>query len=385
MKTSAFIIFFSIVFTVYGLINTYIFIRGLQAIPVGSCWRPWYIWSFWIIVSMFLFARILEQVYPSALTAVVTWIGSFWLAFLLYFILAAIVIDLARLLNHLTGIFPAAFYADYSKTKVIALLAIIGVTTLIVATGYINARTPKTRELNLHIDKSVPGEKTLRIVMASDIHMGTLIARNKTNKLVSSINQLKPDIILFAGDIVDEDLAPVIKYNLGANLMQLKANLGVYAIPGNHEYIGGAEPAIRYLKDHGVTVLRDSVLLVDNRFWLVGRDDRDKPRFSGKTRKELEVVMAPVDHNLPVILMDHQPFNLEKSATLGVDLQLSGHTHHGQLWPLNYITSAIYEVSTGYKKIDRTHIYVSSGFGTWGPPIRLGSHSEIVVINLTFN
>lgn len=369
----------------YGLVNTYIFIRGLQAIPPNSCWRPWYIWSFWIIVSCFILARILEQVYPSALTAVITWIGSFWLAFLLYFIIATILIDLARLLDHFTGIFPALFYADYTKTKIIVLLTTIGMTTLIVVAGYINARTPIIRNLDLHIDKEVPGDKNLRIVMASDIHMGTLIARNKTNKLVNSINQLKPDIILFAGDIVDEDLTPVIKYNLGSNLLQLQAKSGVFAIPGNHEYIGGAEPAIRYLKDHGITMLRDSVVLVDNRFWLVGRDDRDKPRFSGKNRKELETVMEPVDRSLPVILMDHQPFHLEKSAALGVDLQLSGHTHHGQLWPLNYITSAIYQVSTGYTKIDRMHIYVSSGFGTWGPPIRLGSHSEIVVINLTFN
>ena len=91
-----------------------------------------------------------------------------------------------------------------------------------------------------------------------------------------------------------------------------------------------------------------------------------------------------MDRSKPVILLDHQPFNLEKSVKEGVDLQLSGHTHHGQLWPLNYITSAIYEVSTGYRKIENTHFYVSTGFGTWGPPIRLGNRPELVNIILKF-
>jgi predicted MPP superfamily phosphohydrolase len=220
--------------------------------------------------------------------------------------------------------------------------------------------------------------------MASDIHLGTIIARRKANRLVETINSLKPDIILFAGDVVDEDLAPVIKNNLGANLLQLKARLGVYAITGNHEYIGGAEPAIKYLTEHGVTMIRDTAIFIDQRFWLAGRDDRDKPRFSGKPRKELAEVLASVDHSYPLILMDHQPFNLEKSVEQGVDLQLSGHTHHGQLWPFNYITSAIYEVSSGYKKIGNTNIFVSNGYGTWGPPVRLGNRPEIVQIKLTF-
>ena len=385
MKTSQFVIFIIVVIVVYGLINSLIFTRGLQAIPAGSAWRPYYIVSFWLIAGTFILARFMERACPGQITGIITWIGSFWLAFLLYFSLIALVLDITRLLHHFFNFLPDLFYVNYERTKVITLLVSMVLVTVVVACGFINARIPRIKKLDLHIAKVVQGEKSLKIVMASDIHLGTIIARRKANRLVSTINSLNPDIVLFAGDIVDEDLAPVINNNLGANLLQLKSRFGVYGITGNHEYIGGAEPAVKYLTEHGVTMLRDTAIFIDGRFWLAGRDDRDKSRFSGKVRKVLEKVLEPMDRAFPVILMDHQPFSLDKLSGAGVDLQLSGHTHHGQMWPFNYITSAIFEVSSGYKKIGNTHVYVSNGFGTWGPPVRLGNRPEIVEINLTFD
>ena len=385
MKSGAFIVFFTIVLVIYGLVNSYIFVKGLHAIPPGSIWRPWYVAGFWFLASTFITARILERLYPCGFAGVITWIGSFWLAFMLYFILIALVIDLAKLINHFTNIFPRAIYVDYEKTKLISLFISIGLVALAVVAGFINARNPRIKKLELHIAKTVAGEKSLNIVMASDIHLGTLIAKRKANRLVTTINSLHPDLVLFAGDVVDEDLAPVIKNNLGANLGGIKSKFGVFAITGNHEYIGGAEAAVKYLGEHGITMLRDTAVLVDGRFWVVGRDDRDKSRFTGKKRRELADIMQQVDRSYPVMMMDHQPFNLEQAVEQGVDLQLSGHTHHGQLWPFNYITSAMYEISCGYKQTGMTHFYVSTGFGTWGPPVRLGNRPEIVQIKLKFD
>jgi uncharacterized protein len=159
----------------------------------------------------------------------------------------------------------------------------------------------------------------------------------------------------------------------------------VYAITGNHEYIGGATRACKYLESHGIKMLRDTALFIDNSFWLAGREDRDIARFDGQNRKPLNEIMGKVDFKNPVILMDHQPFHLKEVANAGVDLQLSGHTHHGQIWPFNYITQAIYEVSMGYKRIENTHFYVSCGYGGWGPPIRIGNRPEIVNIRLNFD
>jgi uncharacterized protein len=384
MKTGAFIIFFTVVLIVYSLVNFYIFIRGYQALPATGNIRTWYTVTFWFLASTFVAARIMERACPCAITQVITWIGSFWLGFMLYFFLIVLVIDIARLGNLAFHYYPGWLTADLAKTKLVLLIGSVSVVSVVVLAGFINARIPRIRQLDIDVHKSCGELKELNIVMASDIHLGTLIAKNKANRLVHDINALNPDLVLLAGDIVDEDLAPVIRNNLGENLKQLRGKYGVFGITGNHEYIGGAEAAVKYISEHGVTMLRDTAILVNNMFWLAGRDDRDKVRFSGKTRKELSEILKDVDRKYPVILMDHQPFYLNNAAEAGVDLQVSGHTHHAQVWPMNYITKAMYEVSWGYKKINNTHIYVSCGYGTWGPPIRLGNRPEIVRITMHF-
>jgi predicted MPP superfamily phosphohydrolase len=385
MKIAPFIIFFSIVLVIYGLINTYIFSRFMQSIPAGSNVKIWAIVVFWVLAGSFIIARFLERAYPCNFTEVMTWIGSFWLGAMTYFVLAVLLIDFARLINHFIPFFPQVFYVDYQKTKLITLFITLGLVLVTVTVGFINARNPVIKSLDLHIAKKVNGSKTLKIAMASDIHLGTLVGKRGASRLVKMMNGLHPDIILLAGDMVDEDLKPVIRRNLGETLKNLSAPFGVYAITGNHEYIGGAAEAVAYLSVHNIKFLSDTAELIDNRFYLAGREDHDKFRFTGKQRKPLEEVLKGTDPTFPILLMDHQPFQLSKPEELGVDLQLSGHTHHGQIWPFNYITNAMYEVSWGYKKKGNTHIYVSCGYGTWGPPMRLGNRPEIVSITLHFD
>ncbi|MBI3578844.1 MAG: metallophosphoesterase, partial [Ignavibacteriales bacterium] len=213
----------------------------------------------------------------------------------------------------------------------------------------------------------------------------TIVCKARLEHIVEKINALNPDLVLLPGDVVDEDLGPVIKQNLGETLRKIRSKFGVISITGNHEYIGGVEEAYQYLIAHDIMVLRDSVIKINNSLYVVGREDLSVKQFTGKRRKPLDEIMAGVDKTLPVILMDHQPFRLEDAVQNGVDLQLSGHTHHGQIWPFNFITKKVYEVSWGYKKKGDTHIYVSCGVGTWGPPVRIGNTPEIVNIRLTFS
>jgi len=131
-------------------------------------------------------------------------------------------------------------------------------------------------------------------------------------------------------------------------------------------------------------MLRDKTVILSNGVQLIGRDDRDSERMGNTTRKPLPKLIEGLDKNYPIIVLNHQPFNLGDAVNEGVDLHLSGHTHHGQLWPLNYMTNAIYELSWGFLKKGNTNFYVSSGYGTWGPPVRIGNTPEIVVFNLTF-
>lgn len=382
MKSYQFLIFFSIVMLVYASVNYYIYARAIQAIPATSSFRVWFKWGFLLLVSAYVAGRIMEKVYLSNFSDVLTWVGAFWLAIMVYGFLFVVLIDLIRLTNHFTGFLPQFLYSAQGKATLLYIsMALIGI---IVLAGHINAISPRVNKFTLEVDKEANGLKELNIAMASDIHMGTLVGPRRTEKLVNLINSQKPDIILLAGDVVDEDLAPVIRQNLGQSLTQLAAPMGVFGITGNHEYIGGAEQAVKYLEEHGITMLRDSVIKVAGTFYVAGREDRDKNRFSGEQRLEVNELLDNIDHSLPIILLDHQPFALENAAEAGVDLQLSGHTHHGQLWPFNFITKAMYEVSMGYKQKGNAHFYVSPGYGGWGPPVRTGNRPEVVMIKLKF-
>jgi hypothetical protein len=382
-RTQTFVIFFSIVIVVYGLINTYIFLRGLQAISHGSPLRIWFTVIFWFLSLSYIAARILERLALSWLTDGLVWIGSFWMGAMAYFFIILLAIDFLRLVNILIPIFPDILTRNLRYTKQVVALIVVGIVFLTVIGARVNAMFPRVQTLELTIHKNSP-LKELNVVLVTDVHLGTIICNSHFTRIVKIINSLNPDIVLFAGDLVDEDIQPVIRQNLGETLRQIKSKYGIYGITGNHEYIGGVEPACNYLIVHGVTMLRDSIAKIANAFTLVGREDISIRQFDGKKRKQLSDLMNGVDTTLPVILMDHQPLHLDDVVGHGVDLQLSGHTHHGQLWPFNYISEAVYELSWGYKKKGSTHFYVSCGVGTWGPPMRTGNRPEVVNIKLKF-
>lgn len=382
MRNIQFLIFFSIVISIYSLLSWLLYSKGMSVFPAGSQGRTYFRVVFFFLAASYIAARFLEKIWLSTFSDVLTWIGSFWLAAFFYFLMAALVIDILRLANFIIPFFPDSFKTQ--EFRLFLFKGIVAVVSVLLVAGFINSLLPRIKKLDIQLEKKVEGLDQLKIVFVSDVHMGTVIGPRRTNRIVNKINALNPDIILLGGDIVDEDLAPVIRNNLGDSLRKLAAPMGIFGITGNHEYIGGAEPAVKYLEAHGIKMLRDSSILINNMFYIIGREDRDKPRFSGRERKGISGLMNGLDKSKPLILLDHQPFELDEKEKAGVDLTLSGHTHHGQLWPLNYITKAIYEVSWGYKRKGETHVYVSSGIGGWGPPVRIGNRPEIVLINLHF-
>jgi uncharacterized protein len=385
MRKMTFIIFYGIVLTIYILINYYIFIRGWQSLPPGSQGRSIYLGLFIFLSLSYIAGRVLERYWLGQPTTILLWSGSFWLGAMVYFILILLVIDFVRLLNLLVPIIPSVWMNNPIQTKLILFTWTIILVSVISIAAHINTWYPATTTLNLELEGKNSQMRSVRIVMVSDIHLGSLTPKNRVDRLVRKINSYNPDIILTAGDVLDEDVGPVIHRDLGISLKKLTAPLGVYGITGNHEYIGGVSEAADYLTSHGIVLIRDSVIKINDSFYLAGREDRSIDTFSENKRKSVEELLGHITDDLPIILLDHQPYDLEKSAVAGADLQLSGHTHHGQLWPFNFITRAIYTISRGYGEIDGMKVYVSNGIGTWGPPMRLGSRPEIVVINVTFN
>ncbi len=384
MKKINFVIFFSIALSVYALINYYIFIREWEAGGRDASWRSVYVAAFLFLSLSYIAGRFLERYKLSWFSSMLVLLGSFWLAAMIYFLLFAFAIDILRLANFIVPFFPSSLAISTERTKEILSLAIVAIVSVIVLAGYLNARMPRLRTIELTIPKQGRSMKSLNIAVVSDIHLGTIVGKSRLENIVQRINALDPDIVLLPGDVVDEDIGPVIRNNLGETLRKIRSKYGVIAVTGNHEYIGGVEPACRYLVEHNITMLRDSAMKINDSFYIVGREDLSIRGFAGKTRKTLEELMSGVDKSYPIILMDHQPFHLDEAEKNGADLQLSGHTHHGQLWPFNFITKKVYELSWGYKKKGNTHYYVSCGVGTWGPPVRTGNRPEIVNIKLNF-
>lgn len=381
MKGSRLAIFLGVFFILYGLINYYIYINGWYAIqPAGPSWLlKAYPLLFWLLVITYPFGRILGKYLPQWLADALAFVGGLWFAAMLYAFLAVVLLDVLSLAGGWFGV-TSGFSGRISLMIFTGVLILV---FLIIVIGLFNTSRINVQRIELEIDKSYPGGE-LHLVMASDLHLGHVLGRRFVGRLVKHITRLNPDLVLFPGDLVDEDLKPVLHKQLGRQFEKLKPHLGIYAVTGNHEYIGGADKAVEYLQQYGIRFLRDEVVKVNEHFYLCGREDVSMNSFTDTRRKSLRELIRDAGLSLPLIVMDHQPVALAEAAENRADLLLCGHTHHGQIWPLNYITAKVFKLSRGHKKIGNTHIVVSSGAGTWGPRIRIGTRPEIISILLRF-
>ena len=378
------VVFFTIFFTVYAAINHYVFIRGWQALSSLPHLKPFYAVIFVIAATSYIIAKFLDGKIPHLVYDAMIWIGSFWFAFMLYFFLSIILIDLIRLLNWKLDFFPQIINNNYENVKRYLLAFVVLISSVIIFIGYLNTRKISVKSLSLEITRKQSALTELNAVVLSDLHLSTINGEKLLSQIVAKLNELKTDVVFIPGDIVDDRAETLKSEGIGVSLSKIKSKYGVFASTGNHEYINGINGTSKFITENGITLIRDSSLLIADSFILAARDDASKNSFAKQRRKSLEEIISNANQNYPIILLDHTPFRLEEAEINGISLQLSGHTHHGQMFPLNFITKLIYEVSWGYKKKDNTHYYVSCGVGTWGPPVRLGSESEIVNIKIKF-
>ncbi|WP_109077312.1 metallophosphoesterase [Aggregatibacter kilianii] len=240
--------------------------------------------------------------------------------------------------------------------------------------GLYNAYTPVVRHYQVHLDKPM---QPLRIGMASDTHLGKFFGAQQLDKLAAIMQREKVDIILLPGDIMDDNVNAYLAEKMQPHLAKLRAPLGVYATLGNHDFFGDQARIEREIRKAGIIPLMDESLVVDNRFVLIGRNDdlvTDRPSTAQ--------LLKSVDTNLPIILLDHRPSEIEQHAKLPIDIQVSGHAHNGQIFPANLIVKFIYRLSYGYEQINGGHFFVTSGYGFWGVPMRLGLQSEVMIIDV---
>ncbi|AQS58149.1 metallophosphoesterase [Desulforamulus ferrireducens] len=335
---------FVAILLLYTLLNWLVGRQILELLRVNKI-------AFWLIILVLAYSPLLARLgWVKGLDH----LGNFWLVFFYY---AAIV----------------AFVGLFIKNKpfimgcyVLILLAIIY--------GVVHAKDIKIQPYEIAIPKKA---KDLHVVLLSDVHIDSAKSKNYVDKMVRDINALKPDLVLLAGDTFDDrDINTLKKEKV--TLQGIQATYGVYGVLGNHEYYSGnLDEMINIFREANIRILRDEVIEVAG-VYLVGRED------FRKKRKSLKELLQNVDPSKPIILLDHQPVALDEARDNGVDLQLSGHTHRGQFFPNQLITKRIYEVDYGYLAKDNLQVIVSSGYGTWGPPVRIGTQSEIVDIKIKF-
>ncbi|MBN2814217.1 MAG: metallophosphoesterase [Bacteroidales bacterium] len=369
-----------IVLLIFAALNIYLYIRGWQALPANTAIRVIYpvlfiLASTAVFVAVFLGSRL-----PLWLSRVFDVIGGYWMILFVFMVMAALLADLLRLAHHYRPFFPDWITVDYARARLYYLITVIAVLVLISVIGYLRFDNPRIKELDLKIVKENATGDSFTIVAASDIHLGNLIRRDRLAGWVELINRQKPDFIILVGDLFDHNMKAVESQDMRKELLRLDAKYGVFAVPGNHDYYAGIDHALKYMESSGIVVLRDQALTIGHKMVIVGRDD-----LTNQKRKSLEAIMTGVNRKLPIVVVDHQPLNIAESVKNQADVHISGHTHNGQIFPVKWVVSRMYELAYGYAKMGSTHVYVSSGLGLWGAPLRLGSTSEIVKMNVRIN
>lgn len=350
--------------------------------PPNSTMRGIFIGFMVLALSSFIIASLIGDFLPIPITSFLFLLGSSWMLITIYFIFAFLFQDIILFANKYLHFAPGRSSTQFSKQNWTEMLFIIGFILFLVVGGHLRYLAKERVYLPIELTKVMGdsiSEKSLRIVAVSDLHLGYTIGTKELSKWIDLINKENPDIVLIAGDVMDNSFRPLKERNFAEVLRQIKAPLGVYTCMGNHEYISGGDDGEyeKFFNECNIKLLRDSSVEIDSAFYVVGRDDKSNPN-----RKKLAELVSKLDQSKPIILLDHQPYDLHVAEENNIDLQLSGHTHQGQIWPISMITNWMYELDHGYKKKGNTHYYVSSGLGIWGGKFRVGTSSEYVVVDI---
>ncbi|MCR5365749.1 MAG: metallophosphoesterase [Prevotella sp.] len=335
-------------------------------LPLGAIWKTLIILlmagSFFL---MFAGMRgMMNHLSLSAATAVYE-IGTSSVFILLYLVIIFLVLDFGRLVH----LVPRTLLYQNWWTAGAICVVMFGLFLY----GDLHYQNKYRETLTLTTNK--PMAKSLKLVLLSDLHIGYHNPRKELHRWVDIINSEQPDLVLIAGDIIDMSMRPLLEEKMHEEFQRIQAP--VYACLGNHEYYSSEPAARQFYKDAGIHLLQDSATVVGD-LCIIGRDDR-----TNMHRDSLGVIMKQADKGKYTILLDHQPYHLEQAERQGIDFQFSGHTHHGQVWPISWITEHVYECAFGPHQRGNTRYYVSSGMGIWGGKFRIGTRSEYVVATVS--
>lgn len=360
----------------YLIPGIYLFVRIWKLfVPRDS--RFLYIIIFLILFLIYPLSNFYGEENHGILAKIAGTIANYLLPFFLYLFLFVLLTDLLLMINFIFRILPREKIKERTfRLKVLALIICLPV--IIVISGIFNFNSIRVSEYNIDVQKKSSDLDNLKIAFISDFHLQENTPVRFVKRAVQKINKINPDLMLFGGDIVEGDREDENMKEFERILGSIKTRFGVYGVLGNHEHYSRQDKG-SFFSRAGIKILRDSAVIFSKSFILAGRNDSHI-----STRKDVNELVSSLPDSLPVILMDHRPSEIRQISGTLTDILLSGHTHNGQLFPINLITRKVYDLSMGYRKFGNTHVFVSSGIRLWGPPVRTTGKSEIVVVNVSF-
>ena len=335
---------------------------------------------------------------PKSLHRMLKITGNYFLGIFLYTLIIILLADFGRIL--LKYVFHASWI--HSRTAFTVAGAICALLILLLsACGIFHAKYIKTTSYDVIINKTIPECTSMKVVLLADTHFGYNAGVLHARELVRKINKQKPDLVCIAGDIFDNEYDAIRNpEKLEQTLRGIKSTYGVYACWGNHdlneEILAGftfkhkdgdlsdiKDPRMKkFLKDSNIHILEDESVLINDQFYVIGRKDASLTEKIHETRKAPAQLTEKLDRDKPIIMIDHQPKELQELADAGVDLDLCGHTHNGQTFPGNFTIKLMWENPCGLLSKDNMTNITTSGAGVWGPAMRIGTDSEICSINI---
>ena len=367
------IIFLLTFLCLYSGINFYAFTRVKSVFHLHWAAQIIVIILFILMILAPLAVRFAENLHYDEVAKAIAYIGYLWMAFILLFFLLGVSFDVLR---YLAGI----IYPDAKRIPLnsIFFYLTIFLSFLLVVYGFWDAQRLRIKNLEIKTEHFLPNDGKIRIVQISDVHVGLIIRGERLQSLLGAIRYANPDILISTGDLLDGELDNVMPE--AQRFLSVKPVFGKYAIMGNHEYYAGIKRSLEFTQNAGFEVLRDEVRQVAG-ISIFGADDITAGRFDlRKSRKTFDELLASGNNKGFVLLLRHQPFVNEKE---NFSLQLSGHTHGGQLFPFQLITRLFFKKNYGYYELGQNKVlYVSGGTGTWGPPVRIFAPPEITIIDI---
>ena len=367
-----------IMLSVYAGSNYYIAKRAYQWFNLISVNINWKIFAvIYICIAFSIVFGFLPV--PSGIRRIINWISAYWMGVYLYLLMFILLADMGCLLGSFIKLIPKPVPHNI---HFFAGLMVVVLTAGLICYGAYNATRPKHVSYTVQLDTPLPHE--MNIVLISDLHLGAVNSEKNLSGIVREINALEPDIVCIAGDIFNDNFNAIRSPSEAMDLLKsITAKYGVYACLGNHDGGKSFNEMTSFLERCGIKLLNDEYAIIDNRIVLFGRVDSSPiGGFGGLKRKDITETINSKGNDLPVVVMDHNPSNIKQYGN-EADMLLSGHTHRGQIFPANLITRALFTVDYGhYQKDGGPHVIVTSGAGTWGMPMRIGTNNEIVSITL---